>query len=57
MNIPFVEMKISKLINYSMNMCWNGHGTMVLVLGLSSFEIEIEYASDLSTLESALVGN
>jgi hypothetical protein len=22
-------MKISKLINYSMDMCWNGQGTMV----------------------------
>ncbi len=23
----FVEMNFSKLINYSMNMCWNGQGT------------------------------
>jgi hypothetical protein len=29
MNIPFVEMKISKLINYLTDMCWNGQGTMV----------------------------
>jgi hypothetical protein len=28
-NIPSVEMKISKLINYSMAMCWNGQGTTV----------------------------
>jgi hypothetical protein len=40
-----------------MNICWNGQGTMVLVLGLRSFEIVIEYASHLSTLECALVGN
>jgi hypothetical protein len=28
-NISFVEMKISKLINYSMeDMCWNGQGIL-----------------------------
>jgi hypothetical protein len=40
-----------------MNMCWNGQGTTVLVLGLRSFEIGIEDANHLSTLECALVGN
>jgi hypothetical protein len=25
----FVEMNVSKLINYSTDMCWNGQGTMV----------------------------
>ncbi len=27
----FVEMKISKLINYSTDMCWNGQGTTVFI--------------------------
>ncbi len=27
----FVEMRISKLINYSMDMCWNGQGIMVIM--------------------------
>jgi hypothetical protein len=40
-----------------MNKWWNCQGTMVLVLGLRSFEIGIEYANHLSTLECALVGN
>jgi len=26
----FVEMNVSKLINYSTNMCWNGQGSTVL---------------------------
>jgi hypothetical protein len=34
MNIPFAEMKISKLINHSMDMCWNGQGTTVPVANL-----------------------
>jgi len=25
-------MKISKLINYSTSMCWNGQGTMIYIL-------------------------
>jgi hypothetical protein len=27
MNVSFVEMNVSKLINYSMDICWNGQGT------------------------------
>jgi hypothetical protein len=30
---PFVEINISNLTNYSMDMCWNGHGTRVSKLG------------------------
>jgi hypothetical protein len=40
-----------------MNMCWNGQGIIVLVLGLKSFEIGIEYVSHLWTLECTLIGN
>ncbi len=29
MNISIVEMRISKLINHLLDMCWNGQGTMV----------------------------
>jgi len=32
MNISFVEMKVSKLINYLTDMCWNGQGTMVVFI-------------------------
>ncbi len=30
-NVPFVEMNLSKLIDYSMDvdMCWNGQGTTI----------------------------
>jgi hypothetical protein len=28
-NISFVEMESSKLINYSTNMCWSDEGTML----------------------------
>jgi hypothetical protein len=28
-HISFVEMNFSKLINYSMDMCWNGQGTTI----------------------------
>ncbi len=28
-NIPCVEMKYSKLINYSTDICWNGQGIIV----------------------------
>jgi hypothetical protein len=30
MNIPFIEFNISELINYRMDMCWNGQGTAVV---------------------------
>jgi len=30
-NIPFVEINIWKLINYSIDMCWNGQGIMIFI--------------------------
>jgi len=34
-SIPFVEMNVSKLINYSTDMCWNGQGIITVFTRIS----------------------
>ncbi len=29
-NISFLKMEVSKLIDYSTNMCWSDHGTIIM---------------------------
>jgi hypothetical protein len=29
-NISFLKMEVSKLIDYSTNMCWSDHGTIII---------------------------
>jgi len=40
-NTPFAEMNLSKLINYSRDMCWNGQATTVFIKMKTPFSLAV----------------